>query len=426
LRRLLIWVPEGSGTKVREMAHRHGIDEVVSFAGEGADGPVDLALLHVPNRGLGALLDGLNSVDGLHVSMFPHGVLNLEPPPGEVPQQVSDVTLRSPLEIFLGGLQSVGSWRGFLSYAVASGLVVWIGLYTNTVYLLVAAMLIAPFAGPAMNAAVATARGDAVLLGRTLLRYGVGLSVAAATAGLMSLVLGQRLATTLMEQIASISTTAVVLPLVAGAAGAISQAQSERSSLVSGAAIGMLVAAALAPPAGLVGMAAVLGEWAMAKAGLFLLGLQLAGINLSGALVFRLVGLSPEGSRYSRGRGWVQKASLLATVLALGGFLAWQFGNPPELQRASLAQNAEVAVQRAVGTGGPVRLVETNARFARADVPNQNTLLVSAYVEQEESPSGGPPAEATEQDIRERIGRELNREIPGATPLIDVTVLSRS
>ena len=425
MRRLLIWVPEGTGEKVRGMARRCGVDEVVSFVGEGADGPVDFALLHVPNRRLGGLLDELGALEGLHVSMFPHDVLNLKPPPGEVPQQVRDVTLRSPLEIFLGGLQSVGSWRGFLAYAVASGLVVWVGLYTNTVYLLVAAMLIAPFAGPAMTAAVATARGDAGLLGRTLVRYGVGLSVAAATAGLMSLVLGQSLATSLMQQTVSISATAVVLPLVAGAAGAISQAQSERSSLVSGAATGMLVAAALAPPAGLVGMAAALGEWSMAKGGLFLLGLQLVGINLSGALVFRLVGLSPEGSRYSRGRGWVQKVSLLATVLALGGLLAWQFGNPPELQRASLAQKAEVAVQRAVGTGGPVRVVETTARFARADVPNQNTLLVSTYVE-EEGPSARPSPRVTEQALRERIGRELRREIPEAAPLVDVTVLGRT
>ena len=276
-----------------------------------------------------------------------------------------------------------------------------------------------------MNAAVATARGDAGLLGRTLFRYLVGLTVAIATAGLTSLVLGQRLATTLMEQTASISATAVILPLVAGAAGAISQGQSERSSLVSGAAIGMLVAAALAPPAGLVGMAAALGEWEMAKGGLFLLGLQLAGINLSGALVFRLVGLNPEGSRYSRGRGWVQKASLLATLLALGGFLAWQFGNAPELQRASLAQRAEVAVHRAVGAGGPVQVVETTARFARADIPDQNTLLVTTYVEQM-GPSARPPAEARERTLRERIGRELRREIPEATPLVDVTVLGRT
>jgi uncharacterized membrane protein len=32
-------------------------------------------------------------------------------------------------------------------------------------------MLIAPFAGPAMNAAIATARGDGKLLRRSLFRY---------------------------------------------------------------------------------------------------------------------------------------------------------------------------------------------------------------------------------------------------------------
>ncbi len=158
MRRLLIWVPEGAGGKMKETARRHGVTDLVSFSGEDGDGPVDLVLLHVPNRRVGDLMDELSRVDGLHVSMFPHGALSLRPPPGEAPKQVQDETLRSPLEIFLGGLQSVGSWRGFLSYAVASGLVVWIGLYTNTVYLLVAAMLIAPFAGLAMNAAVATAR----------------------------------------------------------------------------------------------------------------------------------------------------------------------------------------------------------------------------------------------------------------------------
>ena len=43
-------MPERTGAKVRETANRHGVDEVVSFAGEGADGPVDLALLHIPNH----------------------------------------------------------------------------------------------------------------------------------------------------------------------------------------------------------------------------------------------------------------------------------------------------------------------------------------------------------------------------------------
>ncbi|WP_207956221.1 hypothetical protein [Rubrobacter marinus] len=109
------------------------------------------------------------------------------------------------------------------------------------------------------------------------------------------------------------------------------------------------------------------------------------------------------------------------------GFLAWQFGDPPELQRASLAREAEVVVQRAVGTGGPVRVVETDARFVRADVPNENTLLVSTYVEQEETtPGAASSADSTERALQERIGRELRREISEATPLVDVTVLGQS
>ncbi len=307
---------------------------------------------------------------------------------------------------------------------MVSGLVAWVGLYTNTVYLLTAAMLIAPFAGPAMNAAVATARGDASLLGRALGRYLAGLALAIGAAGLMSLLFDQRIATAQMAQTASISSAAVVLPLVAGIAGAINLSQSERSSLVSGAATGMLVAAALAPPAGLVGMSVVIGEWDMAKSGLFLLGLQLVGINLSGAVVFRLVGLNPTGSRYSRGRGWVQKVSLVATFLSLGGFLLWQFGDAPGLQRATLAQRAEATVQEIVRTGGSVHPIQISATFAEADILNQNPLFVTAYVER--APSAKRSTEALEQNLRQRIGRELRREIPSATPLVDVTVLDTS
>ena len=285
-------------------------------------------------------------------------------------------------------------------------------------------MLIAPYAGPAMNAAVATARGDASLLGRALGRYLAGLTLAIGTAGLMSLLFDQRIATTQMAQTATISAAAVVLPLVAGAAGAINLSQSERSSLVSGAATGMLVAAALAPPAGLVGMSVVIGELDMAKSGLFLLGLQLVGINLSGAVVFRLVGLNPAGSRYSRGRGWVEKVSLLATFLALGGFLLWQFGDAPGLQRATLAQRAEATAQEVVRTDGSLHPIQISATFAEADIPNQNPLLVTAYVKR--VPSTKRSTEALEQDLRQQIGRELRREIPNATPLVDVTVLDIS
>jgi len=183
----------------------------------------------------------------------------LRPPASEAPQQVKNVTSRSPIEIFLSGLQSVGSWRSFLAYAAVAGVIVWIGLYTNTSYLLVAAMLIAPFAGPAMNTAIATARGDLQLLGRSVPRYFSALLVTIAITFLLSLLLQQQSATSLMLDSSQVSAVAVLLPLAAGAAGALNLVQSERSSLVSGAAAAMLVAASLAPPAGIIGMASAIG-----------------------------------------------------------------------------------------------------------------------------------------------------------------------
>jgi uncharacterized membrane protein len=137
--------------------------------------------------------------------------------------------------------QSVGSWKGFLGYAAVAGFVVWIGLYTNTTYLLVAAMLIAPFAGPAMNVAIATARGDRQLLWRSIVRYFAALAVTIAVAAALSLILRQDIATSLMIERSQISSVAVLLPLAAGAAGALNLVQSDRSSLVSGAATGMYV-----------------------------------------------------------------------------------------------------------------------------------------------------------------------------------------
>ncbi len=100
--------------------------------------------------------------------------------------------------------------------------------------------------------------------------------------------------------------------------------------MVSGAAVGMLVAASLAPPAGLVGMASAIGRWDMAISGLFLLLLQLAGINFTAAILFRVFGLSTAGPRYNRGKQWVFPSAIATTVVALAGLLSWQLTNPPK------------------------------------------------------------------------------------------------
>lgn len=419
MRELVIQTARGNGCAVLKAARDcHAVNAYVLTDADGAN---DMTHVHIPNRYVEPFVARLEGLAYVRLAFMPSGVLTLEPPHEHVSRTVTDVTERSPLEVFLGGLQSVGSWTGFLGYAGAAGVVVWIGLLTNTMYLLVGAMLIAPFAGPAMNAALATARGDGPLLGRSLLRYSASLALTIAVAAVLSLAFRQQTATDLMVQVSQLSSVAVLLPLVAGGAGALNLVQSERNSLVSGAAVGMLVAASLAPPAGLIGMAAVVREWEMAVSGLLLLLMQLVGINLAGAAVFRWYGISPSGARYARGHAWIARVGAAGGIAALAGLLVWQFVDPPAFQRSTKAERALEQIKQVVNQSGMALLAEGNVRYTRADIKGQPTLLAVLYVQRADEG-------LSKQDIQERLADAIATRLHDrgfdVTPLLDITVLS--
>lgn len=421
MRQLIIQVPQGQGKEVLALAQNHQGANLAQMEASNGDRALDLVILYISNSKVEGFLNQLEQLPDVQITLLPSGVMALHPPANQAAQQVTNVEFRSPVEVFLSGLQSVGSWKGFLGYAAVAGVVVWIGLYTNTIYLLTAAMLIAPFAGPAMNVAIATARGDRKLLGRSVLRYFVALSVTVVITTLLSLVFRQAIATPQMVERSQVSTIAVLLPLAAGAAGALNLVQSERSSLVSGAATGMLVAASLAPPAGVVGMAIAIGRWDMVTGGVFLLLLQLCGINLSATLLFRWLGLTTRGARYARGQKAIFPIALSFTVLALIGLLIWQLFNSPNLERASLAQRANAEVQQVVEQEPTVQLVESNVRFTRSSIPGQNTLLTVLYVQRL------PQASESDTAIRDRLTQSIQTQLinqqVNVTPLVSVNVL---
>lgn len=419
MRQLIFQVPQGQGEKVLAAAKDHQAINLSSSDARNEKGPIDVVTVHISNSQVENLLKQLEEIKDLNVTLFPMGVIALRPPATKAPEQVTDVHQRSPLEVFLAGLQSIGSWWGFLSYAALGGIVVWIGLYTNTNYLLVAAMLIAPFAGPAMNLAIATARGDKKLVGRSLLRYFGAISVSIIVAALLSWLFNQQITTEMMNAISNISHVTVLLPLSAGIAGAIHLIQSERSSLVSGAAVGLLVAASLAPPAGLVGMTLAMGRFDMMTAGIFQLLLQLVGINLVAAIVFRLRGLTVRGARYDRGLRWIFPAVMVATALFLGILLFWQFSNSPALQRGSKSQEAELLIAQAIENHNKVYLVDVKASYSRANIPGQHSLMCQIYVQKkDENTADSVLNKELKQLIKERI---ISAGLP-AIPLVQLTI----
>lgn len=421
MRQLIVQVPQGNGKKVLKLAQTLQGVNLSQVEGVSDQETIDLVTVYLPNRQVEEFLEQIQDFPNTHITLLPTGVIALRPPADQAPQQVINVSPRSPVEVFLSGIQSIGSWKGFLGYAALAGVVVWIGLYTNTSYLLVAAMLIAPFASPAMNTAIATARGDWSLLWHSILRYFAALLVTILVSAGLSLVLQQQIPSASMVERSQISTIAVLLPLAAGAAGALNLVQSSRSSLVSGAATGMLVAASLAPPAGILGMASAIGRWDMAVSGLFLLLLQLFGINVSAALLFRVYGVSVQENRYQRGHKGLFPTAVAASAIALVGLLAWQLTNSPNLERASLSQRANAQIQEVVQQTAIAELVEANVRFTRASISGQNTLLSVIYVQP------APGVTLSTQEIQSRLTQQIQQRLSttdyDVTPLVSVNVL---
>lgn len=97
--------------------------------------------------------------------------------------------------------------------------------------------------------------------------------------------------------------------------------------------------AALAPPVGIVGIALWTGKYLLAVRATYLLLIQVAGINLAAAAVFRLRGLGIRGPWYRSGRRGVARAAVALTILALGGLMLWQLSSP-DMRRGTAAREA--------------------------------------------------------------------------------------
>ncbi|WP_299818929.1 DUF389 domain-containing protein [uncultured Pontibacter sp.] len=417
MRALTVKVPQGKGEEVKEKAQElNGKNLSIEQVEAG-----ELVRVHLSNKNVNQFIENINNIEEAEITLIPRGVITLYPPHDQAPDQVTDVTYRSPLEIFMGGLQSVGSKVGLMGYALSGGILVWVGLYTNTVFLLVAAMLVSPFAGPAMNAALAAAAGKGKLLLQSLKRYFLAISISIVTTFILSFLVGQEHATPLMVEVSHISQMAVLLPLVAGFAGGINLIQSERDSLVPGAAVGTLVAASLAPPTGLIGMALNFGNWQMVQSGIFLLILQLAVIQLSAALVFRYLGkITIKGVRFADGQEYVYKLSLVVSGLIVAGLMYWQFNKQPNLQKGSLATQITETIRTSLKEYDYVETIEVNARFTRGTLPDLNPVICELYLYNR---SDSLPDEQVKQLLQAELFRRVKEKNFNADPMFDIKML---
>lgn len=169
-----------------------------------------------------------------------------------------------------------------------STVVAAIGLWRDSVAVVIGAMVIAPLLGPNVGMALSTTLADGDLGRRSLRTFMVGVLLALLLSFAMGLILNPDTTTGEISSRTEISPSDIVLALSAGAAGVM--------ALTTGAAsavIGVMVAVALLPPLVAAGLLLGAMEWTAGVNALLLFGTNVVSINLAGVITFLAQGIKP-------------------------------------------------------------------------------------------------------------------------------------
>jgi uncharacterized hydrophobic protein (TIGR00341 family) len=200
--------------------------------------------------------------------------------------------------------------RIYLSMVVLATVVAAIGLYYNSVAIIIGAMVIAPLLGPNVALSLATTLGDLSLLRRALLTALAGI----ATAMVLSVVIGVLLhVNPASPEVASRNAVGVgdiVVALASGCAGALAF-----TTGVSATLIGVMVAVALLPPLVTFGLLLGSGHPTPAMGALSLFMMNLICVNLAGVMTFLVQGIRPA-------TWWEKDRASKATRIAIGLWVA--------------------------------------------------------------------------------------------------------
>lgn len=196
--------------------------------------------------------------------------------------------------------------RVYLAMVVLSTIVAAIGLYYNSVAIIIGAMVIAPLLGPNMALALATTLGDLTLLRRALLTALAGVATAMVLSAILGVLLQVNPASPEIASRDGVGLGDIVVALASGAAGALAF-----TTGVSATLIGVMVAMALLPPLVTFGLLLGDGHLGLAAGALSLFLVNLICVNLADVTTFLVQGIRPA-------TWWEKDRAVKASRVAIG------------------------------------------------------------------------------------------------------------
>lgn len=174
----------------------------------------------------------------------------------------------------------------FLIFMVLATLIAGVGIMTDSLILIIGAMVVGPEFGPLAGVCVALVHRRVALAVRSIAALAVGfpLAIVATYLGTLALRAGDRAPDELGDHpatlfISSPDLFAVIVAVLAGIAGVLSL-----STAKSGALIGVLISVTTIPAAANVGVAAAYGDWTEVRGAAFQLAINLVAIVMAGVV----------------------------------------------------------------------------------------------------------------------------------------------
>jgi uncharacterized hydrophobic protein (TIGR00271 family) len=271
---------------------RHGVTNVVVHRGAAIDPAGDLITADVAREAANALIDGLKArgvdQDGAITMEALDTVLSTAAYHAEDEAQGEGADAVIWDELVLRTREESSLNVTFLTFLCIACLLAAVGVLTDSAVTVVGAMVVGPEFGPLAAIAVALVRSKGYLAKRALAALLVGFPLAmaitaAATLAFEELGLVDLASTHDLRQVAfifQVGPFSLVVALLAGAAGMLSLVTSKSSALV-----GVFISVTTVPAAGLVVVAATVGDWDVALDSLAQLAVNMVGIVAAGSVV---------------------------------------------------------------------------------------------------------------------------------------------
>lgn len=180
----------------------------------------------------------------------------------------------------------------YLVFILLSAVVASLGLFTDSVAVIIGAMVLAPLMNPVLGISMGVVQGNLQVIARGLRTLGWGLGLGLVVSMLVTWVLPDPEPTPQILLRIRPTVYDLLVGMAAGAGGALGQTRKSVAGVLPGAAI----AVSLMPPLCVTGIGLKLGMWPIFYGSLLLWAANLAAVNLSAILVFWALGFGTKTS----------------------------------------------------------------------------------------------------------------------------------